>query len=34
MRINTNVMALNAQNMLSKNQNTVERSIGRLASGL
>jgi len=34
MRINTNVMALNAQNMLSRNQNTVERSVGRLASGL
>ena len=34
MRINTNVMALNAQNMLSKNQSTVERSVGRLASGL
>lgn len=34
MRINTNVMALNAQNMLSKNQGGVEKSIGRLASGL
>jgi len=34
MRINTNVMALNAQNMLSKNQNTVERSVGKLSSGL
>ena len=34
MRINTNVMALNAQNMLSKNQNDVEKSVGRLSSGL
>lgn len=34
MRINTNVMALNAQNMLSKNQNSVEKSISRLSSGL
>ena len=34
MRINTNVMALNAQNMLSRNQNTVEKSIQRLSSGL
>lgn len=34
MRINTNVMALNAQNMLSKNQGGVEKSIGRLSSGL
>ena len=34
MRINTNVMALNAQNMLSRNQSTVEKSIGKLASGL
>ena len=34
MRINTNVMALNAQNMLSKNQNGVEKSVGRLSSGL
>jgi len=34
MRINTNVMALNAQNMLSRNQNTVEKSVNRLASGL
>lgn len=34
MRINTNVMALNAQNMLSKNQNSVEKSVGRLSSGL
>src|SRR5574344_2905499 len=34
MRINTNVMALNAQNMLSKNQGSVESSIKRLSSGL
>ena len=34
MRINTNVMALNAQNMLSRNQGSVEKSIGRLSSGL
>ena len=34
MRINTNVMALNAQNMLSKNHNGVEKSVGRLSSGL
>ena len=34
MRINTNVMALNAQNMLSRNQGSVEKSVGRLASGL
>ena len=34
MRINTNVMALNAQNMLSKNQGNVEKSVGRLSSGL
>lgn len=34
MRINTNVMALNAQNMLTKNQSTVEKSIKRLSSGL
>jgi flagellin len=34
MRINTNVMALNAQNMLSKNQGSVEKSVGRLSSGL
>lgn len=34
MRINTNVMALNAQNMLSKNQNDVEKSIQKLSSGL
>ena len=34
MRINTNVMALNAQNMLSRNQSSVEKSIGRLSSGL
>jgi len=34
MRINTNVMALNAQNMLGGNQTSVEKSIGRLSSGL
>ena len=34
MRINTNVMALNAQNMLGKNQSSVENSIARLSSGL
>ena len=34
MRINTNVMALNAQNMLTKNQNGVESSIKKLSSGL
>ena len=34
MRINTNVMALNAQNKLSANQSTVEKSIQRLSSGL
>jgi len=34
MRINTNVMALNAQNMLSKNHTHVEKSIQKLASGL
>jgi flagellin len=34
MRINTNVMALNAQNMLTKNQSAVERSIQKLSSGL
>ena len=34
MRINTNVMALNAQNMLSKNQSRVEKSVERLSSGL
>ena len=33
MRINTNVMALNAQNMLSKSQ-AEEKSNGRLKSGL
>ena len=34
MRINTNVMALNAQNMLSRNQTNVDRSLGKLSSGL
>ena len=34
MRINTNMMALNAQNKLTKNQSNVEKSIQRLSSGL
>ena len=34
MRINTNVMALNAQNMLSGNQSAVSKSINKLSSGL
>ena len=34
MRINTNVMALNAQNMLGKNQVDVESSVRKLSSGL
>ncbi|MBQ7668890.1 MAG: flagellin [Clostridia bacterium] len=34
MRINTNVMALNARNMLSKNNGHVESSIKKLSSGL
>src|SRR5574344_2314403 len=34
MRINTNVMALNAQNKLTSNQSTVEKSIQKLSSGL
>lgn len=34
MRINTNVMALNAQNKLTKNQSSVEKSIQKLSSGL
>ncbi len=34
MRINTNVMALNAQNKLTSNQGAVERSIKKLSSGL
>jgi len=34
MRINTNVMALNAQNKLSVNQGKVESSIKKLSSGL
>ena len=34
MRINTNVMALNASNMLVGNQNAVQKSIGKLSSGL
>ena len=31
MRINTNMMALNAQNKLTKNQSTVEKSIQKLS---
>ena len=34
MRINTNIMALNASNMLAGNQGAVQKSIGRLSSGL
>ena len=34
MRINTNIMALNAQNKLTVNQSNVEKSIQRLSSGL
>ena len=34
MRINTNIMALNAQNKLSMNQGKVENSIQKLSSGL
>ena len=34
MRINTNVMALNASNMLTGNQNAVQKSINKLSSGL
>ena len=34
MRINTNVMALNAQNMLAGNQSAVQKSINKLSSGL
>ena len=34
MRINTNVMALSASNVLAKNQNTVQKSINKLSSGL
>ena len=34
MRINTNVMALNASNMLAGNQSAVTKSIGKLSSGL
>jgi len=34
MRINTNIMALNAQNKLSRNQTSVEKSIQKLSSGL
>src|SRR5574344_339891 len=34
MRINTNVMALNAQNKLTQNQSSVEKSIQKLSSGL
>ena len=34
MRINTNIMALNASNMLAGNQNGVQKSINKLSSGL
>ncbi|MBE5812181.1 MAG: flagellin [Clostridiales bacterium] len=34
MIINTNMMALNAQNMLGRNQGTVEKAVNRLSSGL
>ena len=34
MRINTNMMALNAQNMLAGNQTAVQKSINKLSSGL
>ena len=34
MRINTNIMALNAQNKLVGNQSSVQKSIGKLSSGL
>ena len=34
MRINTNMMALNAQNKLTVNQGNVEKSIQKLSSGL
>ena len=34
MRINTNVMALNASNMLAGNQSGVQKSINKLSSGL
>ena len=34
MRINTNLMALNAQNMLAGNQSAVQKSINKLSSGL
>ena len=34
MRINTNVMALSASNVLVRNQNTVQNSINKLSSGL
>ena len=34
MRINTNVMALNAQNKLAGNQSSVSKSIAKLSSGL
>ena len=34
MRINTNVMALSASNVLARNQNTVQGSINKLSSGL
>ena len=34
MRINTNVMALSASNVLGRNQNTVQKSINKLSSGL
>ena len=34
MRINTNIMALNAQNKLRVNQSNVEKSIQKLSSGM
>ena len=34
MRINTNIMALNASNKLAGNQSAVQKSIGKLSSGL
>ena len=34
MRINTNMMALNAQNKLTVNQGNVEKAIQKLSSGL
>ena len=34
MRINTNIMAINASNVLAVNQNSVQKSINKLSSGL